>query len=173
MTLTEVESGIDTNVEHETETDTSQDYNYNHLIISQINKNIYLGSCEHAIQNSEEFQNLKIDVIINCAVEVQYNNNTGCKVHNYKIVENNDISFMENMDDIVKKIAHYVRLGKKLYIHCVRGISRSPAILIYFFMTYKNFSYKQALKSIQRVRQGVEINEKIADVLLTIDQDLD
>ncbi|XWV26582.1 DSPc-domain-containing protein [Tupanvirus soda lake] len=149
------------------EQDTST--NFEHLKISKINNFIYLGSCEHPLTNSEEFQKLGIDVIINCAKEVEYTEDVKYRVENFPIIDGNSISLLENMDRANDNIHYYLSRGKKIYLHCVRGISRSPALLIYYLMTHKKFTYDTAFDLLKAIRPIIDIDPEFENSLRAIE----
>ena len=102
----------------------------NYATISKINNFIYLGSFEHPLFRSEEFEKLGIDVIINCSKEVEYTEQDKYIIESYPIIDGESLSMLEYMDKINDSITHHLSEGKKIYLHCVNGISRSPAVLI-------------------------------------------
>ena len=141
-----------------------------HLIISKINNSIYLGSFENAYEPSDEFKALKIDVIINCAIEVEYPEQSDYIVENFPIRDGDSLSFLENMDRANDKIHYYLSRGKKIYLHCVRGVSRSPAILVYYLMSHKKFTYDRAVRLLKKMRPVICINEEFETQLRLIEE---
>lgn len=137
--------------------------------ISKINNYIYLGSCEHPILDSDEFQKLDIDVIINCAKEVEYDSVSKYHIEHFPIMDGNSISFLENMDQADIFIHRSLSMGKKIYLHCDKGISRSPAILIYYLMMHKKFTYDRAFRLLKRFRPVIDIDQEFEDSLRSID----
>ena len=140
---------------------------YEYLLITKINDYIYLGSYEHPFTNSNYFQKLNIDIIINCAKEISYDADK-LTVH-FEIIDGDDLSMLDNMDNAVETINKYVSEGKKIYIHCAQGISRSPAILIYYLMVYCNYSYYDAHDFIKSKRSVVEIDTVFDNQLRVIE----
>lgn len=137
-------------------------------MISKINDNIYLGSYEPSYNNTQEFKNLNIDVIINCAEEITYPHNKYI-IKNYPIIDGDCISFLENIDNASLIINNYVLKNKKIYIHCMMGVSRSPAILIYYFMFYQNYKYDDAFDLINNIR-NISIDPIFEDQLRMIEE---
>ncbi|MEM0354217.1 MAG: dual specificity protein phosphatase [Thermoplasmata archaeon] len=138
--------------------------------ISKLNNYIYLGSYEPAFNDSEDFKNLGIDVIINCAKEIVYPPTTKYVVEHFPLEDNEDASMLEYMDDANKKINRYLKYGKKIYIHCVDGISRSPAILIYYLMSSKKLTFIKAYSLLKSIRPGIKINPKFERELKTVEE---
>lgn len=144
---------------------------FSHLEISKINQQIYLGSYEHACENTDEFRKLNIDVIFNCAKEIKYEVDEGYIIENIEMENEKYSSMLEVMDHANDLVKTYLAQGKKIYFHCDTGISRSPAIIIYYLMTNKNFKYFDALSLIEGIRPIVEINEEFQRELRTIEED--
>lgn len=145
--------------------------NVEHLEITKINEYIYLGSFEHPLTNSEEFQKMGIDVVINCAAEVEYPSDTSFHVEKFPIIDGEAISFLENMDQAINKIAFYLNKRKKIYLHCLHGISRSPAILVYLLMSRKKYTYDVAHDLIKKKRRIIAINDEFENCMRTIEDD--
>ncbi len=151
------------------ETDKSK--NYEHLTISKINNNIYLGSYEHPVANKPEFQKLEIDAIVNCAFEIDYPEDTPYKVYKYPFEDDDYKStLLDYIDDAASTINEYVSKNKKIYVHCARGMSRSPAVLVYYFMQYCGYTFYDALDYIASVRPFIEINPIFLNELRVIEE---
>jgi predicted protein tyrosine phosphatase len=48
------------------------------------------------------------------------------------------------MDVIVDSINKHLKNGSNIYVHCIHGISRSAAIIIYYLMKYEKMSLNRA-----------------------------
>lgn len=144
---------------------TKQKFDY--LTVSKINDYIYIGSAEHPMENTEEFSKLGISVCINCASEITYPKKF---LMEEKIpLDGGDITFMEYMDSAIHKIAYHLGQERKIYIHCDKGIDRSPSILIYYLMSKHNMSYDKALGVVRKSRPIVRIDPVIESHLRTIE----
>lgn len=145
---------------------------FKHLEISKVTNLIYLGSCEHPLEHSEDFQKLGINVIINCAREISYTPEMESKyiIENFPLDDDPYASLLEYIDVINDTIHKYVIGKKKIYIHCVRGMSRSPAIVIYYLMSHKNCTYRKAFKYIRKIRPVIDINPNFTRELLAIEE---
>lgn len=148
-----------------------------HCLISKINNFIYLGSYEHPVIQSEEFEKLGIDVIINCTAAIDLLKFSSLNEEENKyiiekipIVDGDFNSFMEFMDKAVATIIKYLEKGKKIYIHCHKGISLAPAILIYYLMINKQFSYNKAFSLLKEKRPFIDINPRIENALKLVDE---
>jgi protein-tyrosine phosphatase len=115
-----------------------------------ITDNIALGSCM-------DIYTLKgVDFILNMAAEVPpvYN---GIPILHLKIYDGNTI---ENsiLDEALNYIAKADRLNKKIFVHCIAGISRSPSIVASYLALRDNISFEDAMKLVQTKRPVVDPN---------------
>ena len=140
------------------------------MLISKITDQIYLGPCEPAVTDSDSFQKLNIDVIINCASDVEYPPQTKYIIENYPMEDDDCASMLDYMDDANEKIHHYLRLQKKVYLHCVMGVSRSPAILIYYMMSHMGLTYDEAYDQLIAIRPVINLNHNFERELRTIEE---
>lgn len=139
--------------------------------IIKINQFIYLGSYEHPLTNSTEFKNLKIDVVFNISTEIEYTNDINFLVENFSITAADSISFIENMDQAIKKIHYYLSKKKIIYLHSVESLSRAPALLIYYYMHYKNLTYDTAHRLLSRLYSKIAIETEVENALQSIDDE--
>ncbi len=138
--------------------------------ISKINNYIYLGSYEPAYMDTEEFRELKIDVIINCAAEITYPKQSKYIIEQFPFEDDDNSTLLEYIDEANDKIHKYLSAGKKIYIHCYHGISRSPAILVYYLMSHKRFTYDRAVKLLKKIRPIIQINSNFERELKSIEE---
>ena len=132
---------------------------------------IYLGSFEPAFNQDDEFQKLGINVVINCGHKIRYpEQKYPFILENYPIADGDSVIMLENMDTVIEKIHHYLLQKKKIYLHCIDGVSVSPAILTYYLMVHKKYSYDQAYKLIQKLRPLVDIHCEFTNQLRVIEE---
>ena len=141
-----------------------------HSAISKINNLIYMGPFEHPYTETDEFKDLNVNVIINCAEEVTYPEKSKYTILNFPMTDDTNASMLEYMDNAVEKIHKYLSNGKRIYIHSVKGQSRAPAILIYYLMVHKKFTFDQAYELLKRIRPSIEINSNFERELRTIEE---
>lgn len=133
--------------------------------ISQIDPLLYLGAAKHVTRNTEQFQKLNIDVIINCCNDITHKNTHEYIIEQYPIDDGIDGTLIHYMDAAADKINYYLNQGKKIYVHCVHGRSRSPAILIYYFMKHQKLTYQQAFEKILSIRPIIWMNSNFVEEL--------
>lgn len=149
--------------------------NNKHLTITKISDNLYLGPVDHVLTSSDEFDLLSINVIINCAAEVRITDSIREKytVYDYPIVEGVDVTFLDYVDAAAKTLCDCLRAKKRIYLTCVRGINRSPSILIYYMMMYKFKTYDNALGSLKKLRPIISIHPDFEWCMRDIDDNAD
>ena len=136
--------------------------------ISLIEKGIYLGAAAHAVYESEEFLEHKFDLIINCCAELCYQSKSNIHIVKFRSLEGDAISFMETMDDIADLLDEQYDNGQKVYIHCDKGLSRSPSFIIYWLMRKKIIHYFDAYDIVQKARPNIAIDQDFIDVMMSI-----
>lgn len=57
----------------------------------------------------------------------------------------------------------------RVLVHCRRGISRSPAIVVAYLMRYRKMPYEEALAAVKDVRTTVSLNMAFREFLSTYD----
>lgn len=125
--------------------------------ISKYNDFIYLGSYLHPVNNSDEFKQLNIDVIINCSGKVSYPKLKNYTSYKFNIYEGDSISMMESVDSIADIIHDLIGKKKNIYLHCTNGLSIVPTVLIYYYMTYHGKKYEDIFQEIKNVRPNIKI----------------
>lgn len=144
----------------------------NYLTITKINSMIYMGSHEHPYNLTDEFEKIGINVIINCAKEITHPDATSIKyeIFDFPIMDKDYISFLENIDGANDTIHKCLSNNKKIYIHSDKGNSRAPAVLVYYLMSHKKFTYDKAVNLLTALRPSIDIDQEFEDQLRTIEE---
>lgn len=125
------------------------------LNVGNVFEFLYFGSqdiaCDINILNS-----LKITDILSVGITVpSYNNFT------YKFIEAYDLPSF-NMKNIFDECFLYIEnirmLGRRVFIHCNAGISRSPTIIIAYVMRHLKISFDDAFKHVKKSRITINPN---------------
>jgi protein-tyrosine phosphatase len=120
--------------------------------MSKIRTNLYLGSANNVksiVKNpdSDGF------TIFSCAKE-------SLTKHDYKIGMydgyNKNISTI--FDEAVDYIKQNLDENKKLFVHCMAGISRSASVIIYYLMKYEGYTYEDAYTEVKDLRPVIKPN---------------
>lgn len=125
---------------------------------SQIFNWLYLGSYRNAC-DVKDLQNLKINYILNCAIECENKNlPSDIKVFHAKI---NDYPYFQ-ISSYFEKTNSFINKAKlsggNILIHCQLGISRSTTCLIAYMIKHLGYTTLSALQHIKRKRPQVMPN---------------
>ena len=137
--------------------------------ISKINNYIFLGAGAHAQKLTQPFLDLQIDIVINCAQEIRYPNDYLLPIHSFPLESGQDASILEFIDDFEETLTKLLIEKKKVYIHCDYGISRAPALLIYYLMHNECPTYDAAFDLIKEIRPIIELSDNFKLELDIID----
>ena len=125
---------------------------------SQIFNWLYLGSYRNAC-DVKDLQNLKINYILNCAIECENKNlPSDINVFHAKI---NDYPYFQisSYFDKTNSFINKAKLsGGNILIHCQLGISRSTTCLIAYMIKHLGYTTLSALQHIKRKRPQVMPN---------------
>ena len=125
---------------------------------SQIFNWLYLGSYRNAC-DVRDLQNLKINYILNCAIECENKNLPSdinvfhAKINDYPYFQIS--SYFEKTNSFINKAK---LSGGSILIHCQLGISRSTTCLIAYMIKYLGYTTLSALQHIKRKRPQVMPN---------------
>lgn len=139
---------------------------------SSIIDNLYLGDVYMA-KNIKLLQKLEISAIIN-ATEAK-ENNTFPDSFTYLHVplqdkDTQDIS--QYMIQCIDFIDSFLNVKKKVYVHCLAGVSRSVTIVAYYLMYKKKWSLKQTLEHLSTKRSCILPNQGFFEQLLKLDEEI-
>lgn len=134
--------------------------------ITKIKNNLYLGNVHHVARLSEEFVELKIDVVINCCDDVIHKPNDLYVAENYPIDDDGiNGSFEKHFVDAAVSIHKHLTNGSIVYVHCMQGVNRSAAVILYYLMKYDDISFNSAWYKLYLVRPCVNpINAFVREI---------
>lgn len=125
------------------------------LSVGKMFEFLYFGSqdvaCDPNILNV-----FKITDVLSIGITVpQYNNLT------YKFIEAYDIPSF-NIQNVFDECFLYIEnirlLGRRVFIHCNAGISRSPTIIVAYVMKYLKISFEDAFNLVKETRSTINPN---------------
>ena len=119
---------------------------------------LYLGSFRNAC-NIKDLKDLKINYILNCAIECE-NNNLPLDITCYHAKINDFPNFQINtFFDKTNSFINKAKLsGGNILIHCQLGISRSTTCLIAYMIKYLGYTTLNALQYIKKKRSQIMPN---------------
>ena len=79
---------------------------------------------------------------------------------------------MESTDNIDKFIDEIVKKGKRVYVHCAAGVSRSASTVLAYMMASRNISLNDAYDLVSAKRPCIKPNDGFVAQLKLFEQDL-
>ena len=136
---------------------------------TQILNFLYLGNFSHA-SNIKELKRLKINYVLNCAIECRNNLPKNIKELHLKIrdLENFEIvDFFESANEFINKCKN---MGENCLVHCKLGISRSAAVVIAYLIKYYKVSTDEAVDFVKSKRTSIKPNDGFMRQLYTYEK---
>jgi protein-tyrosine phosphatase len=134
--------------------------------IKQLNSYVYLGPPDHALYETKEFKSLNINVIVNCvANKISYPETHKIR---YQIINFPMTTDSRDCLEKLEMIHSKLKEGKKIYIHCMDGISQAPIVMIYYLMVYQKFSFHSAYNL---VKKTIGLTTQEDDIVNSLDND--
>jgi len=134
---------------------------------------LYLGSNDSA-RNKKHLEALGITHILNMADELE---NAFPGDFSYKKCGVNDTITGSNFHEFFKDALEFIddaqrQFGKKVFVHCAMGISRSPAIAIAWLMKHNKWSFEEANAYVKTQRRCIHPNPGFTQYLQQFEQEL-
>ena len=133
--------------------------------IIKVNNQLYFGG--QPTQNDlKTLKKTNISIIVNLAAGKLPNTfEDHFKYENYMIEDTFDQDFEANLANIILNINNHIKSGKVVYVHCRKGISRAPCIIIAYLMVYQNHGYQQSMNCIRELKPTIDLNIWFIQVL--------
>ena len=133
---------------------------------------MFLGTFKNG-NNLEELNNFDIKHILNCAIEIIPknipNNIKYCHVNMFDDPKADITLYFDKAFGFIEQAR---KKGEKILIHCKLGISRSPALLIGYFIKYRGFTTDTALTFLKSKRSQVHPNPGFIEQLYLYEQNI-
>lgn len=142
---------------------------FNTNIPDEIISNLYIGNIEAAC-NEELLQQLGIEVIVQVLSDTRETRIfKSFKYYEIGVADWPTVNITKYLPAAISFIHTNLRLGKKVFVHCVAGVSRSPTVVIAYLMVSRKMSYDQALAFVQERRPVVNPNHGFEMQLRNLD----
>jgi dual specificity MAP kinase phosphatase len=147
-------------------TTTDQNHPMTHII-----DGLYIGSESNA-KNFEELSSEQIRCIVNVTSHVPLYHLEQFQYYHIPADDTQKQNLLEYFDQAYSFIHNAIENNEKVLVHCVAGISRSPAIVIGFLMRYANMNMNEAYDFVKRKRSIVSPNLNFMGQLLEYEKKL-
>ena len=126
---------------------------------TQILKFLYLGNYKHSSDN-KELKKLKINYILNCAIECHnYNLPKNVKELHLKVKDIDTFEILYYFDIANEFINKCKLMGGICLVHCKLGVSRSTTFVIAYLMKYANLTTDEAFEFVKNKRSSIKPND--------------
>ena len=126
---------------------------------SQILKFLYLGNYKHSSDN-KELKKLKINYILNCAIECHnYNLPKTIKELHLKVKDSETFDILNYFDTANEFINKCKLMGGICLVHCKLGVSRSTTFVIAYLIKYANLTTDEAFAFVKSKRSSIKPND--------------
>ena len=123
-----------------------------------IKDKIYLGNINGA-SNYSLLKKYKIDAIINSAIEIPNFFPNDFTYFNVPIYDGYNQEITKYFNDTNLFIKNHISKGKRVFIHCHAGISRSASILTAYLLSQTNMNLNETLTYLRSKRSIVNPNK--------------
>jgi protein-tyrosine phosphatase len=137
---------------------------------SLINNGIFIGNAHSVIGNyatkdADILEERNIKVVISALTEEEYDDYMIAKEdfpeiewHRLVIDDDEDERISEHFFSVHKIISEALTHNKNVIVHCAAGMSRSPTLVIAYFMIENRWSYEETINFVKKKRPIVEPN---------------
>jgi protein-tyrosine phosphatase len=140
--------------------------------MSRIEDHLYIGSWRD-VEEVEALRSAGITHILNVAKEVDPTINAASleqfKSLHIPLVDEHRENILNHMESACTFIEAARECGGKCLVHCRRGISRSPAIVVGYLMRHEKLPYEQAVDYVKERRLCVSLNIAFREFLSAYD----
>ena len=136
--------------------------------INIIENGIYLGDYEGA-QTHRILQENRIKKVLSLLEDFSdFEKFEGIEYKKIEIIDSAKANLIQFIPECIQFISDAQRANENILVHCAAGVSRSPSILIAYFMTKYRVNYYAARNYVNKGRPGIFPNEGFISQLLSI-----
>ncbi|KAK7019719.1 Dual specificity protein phosphatase 14 [Halocaridina rubra] len=106
----------------------------------------------------KRLRELGITCLVNCTVELPTVPLDGVESVKIDVCDSPNVDLKLHFDSISDKIEDVRLRGGKVLVHCVAGVSRSPALILAYLVKYGNMNLRQAYFYVKNVRSNIRPN---------------
>lgn len=127
-------------------------------VCSQLTDFLFIGGAA-AAKDKDTLTQAGITHIINCAASVAPAFHPGdFSYYNLRLRDHSTQDIARHFYTVFDFIERARKRGGRIFVHCVKGISRSPTMAIAYLMWYKGIGMYQALEYVRQARPAVDPN---------------
>lgn len=136
--------------------------------IHHIRDGIYFGSIDAYV----DFQKAGINVVINLASEIENDSSSNLLWHKCGIDNDEMSGFPSETESMLSAIRAYRDVNIKCCLCCDTGLTRAPAMGVYYLMMYENMTFQEAFEIIHACQPEIFFTMGLMQELEVIDSAL-
>lgn len=137
--------------------------------LSFIEEGIFLGNFEGS-QNLDLFRVNGITRVLSLLDDFsEFREFEGIRYGKVNISDKIKTDLLQVLPECLMFISDAQSKGEKIFVHCVAGISRSPSVLIAYFMVKYSVNYYNARNYVNKGRPGIYPNKGFISQLRNLD----
>ena len=119
-------------------------------LIFKIEDHLFLSGYQGA-KNRCILKEKNIKHIINLTAHKCSNVHEDLVTHSsFSFADHENFNLNDHLDSVIDIIQEKVEAKENVLVHCQKGISRAPSIIMGFLIKKRNFTYEQSLKYVQK-----------------------
>lgn len=124
--------------------------------VSVITDGLYLSGARAVRQ--ARLTELGVTCVINSTVELPVVPLDGMEVIPVRVLDTPTADLGAHLDPISDRIDEEIGRGGRVLVHCVAGVSRSPALVLAYLVKYADMSLRQAFLHVRSTRPNIRPN---------------
>ncbi len=125
--------------------------------LSEVSPGLYCGDFASAC-NLELLESHRIDLVVNLVKGLQNKFLSQFAYENFEIDDNPMHGFDENLTAVIRLIRGHIQNGRRVLVHCRKGISRAPSVAIGYLIINQNLSFDAAFEKLRMANPKVDPN---------------
>lgn len=135
--------------------------------VSQILPNLFLG-------NRNAAKEFPCDVMVSAMEEDEYEDylvvdRPNVEWHRFLVEDSNEFEISEIFGSVHSILQSALKQNRRVLVHCVGGISRSPTLVAAFLMMEHGWTRRQAIEFISKRRLGICPNDGFQNQLKSLE----
>ena len=123
------------------------------------------------VSKLKALQRQGIDVIVNlCSHKCENKFPNHFEYENFTIPDKTDHRINRELRKAAKMIDSHLKLDRRVVIHCRKGISRAPTVVLAYLILYRKYHFKEALRYVKEKHNRCNPNFGFLVQLLKIDK---
>ena len=126
--------------------------------LAEIIPQLYISDYSTA-KSAEALMAKDIKVIVNLVShKCIHDHNASFFYENYKIADSTGQDLVSIIEDIMLTIDTHIKLGRKVVVHCSKGISRAPSVIIAYLIKIQHMQFDTAFALVKQKSPRIDPN---------------